>query len=298
MSCRRQSRVAAARCAQNRPTGPSGPVVKQVRLSLPCDLNTVHNYHQHVTIPGQIGNERVLAYVDGLNVYQGMSSKGWRTLLWLDYRSLCEDLLFESQELVGVKYFTAHRRNPPESYVRQETYFRALDANGGVERIEGKFEKNKLPCIHCGRMTESFRERRTDVNLAAHLVGDASHDRFDTALLVSGDSDFIEPVVQVQALGKKVKLARPPARRSTELASACDHMMDIRKNHLSRNQLPHPVAAPDGAEIRCPHPWLNLSQKIELMSEANQEMMRAITGATHESLHSSLHALADRVLGR
>lgn len=82
-----------------------------------------------------------------------MSAKGWRDLLWLDYRALVEDLLFLDQQLENVKYFTAHRRNPPERYARQEIYFRALDANGGVERVEGKFEKNKLPCIHCGRMT-------------------------------------------------------------------------------------------------------------------------------------------------
>jgi len=249
-----------------------------------------------VTIPDS--TERVVAYIDGLNVYQGMSAKGWRDLLWLDYRSLCEDLTYPWQHLESVKYFTAHRRHPPESYARQEIYFNALDARGGVQRIEGKFEKNKVPCVHCGRMTESFRERRTDVNLASHLVGDAAHDRFDLALLISGDSDFIEPVRQVQLLGKKVKLARPPSRRSDELGSTCNHMTDIRKNHLARNQLPNPIERSKGNPIKCPYGWLPLQDKIELMSDSNRQTMNEIRSSVHESLHPSLHGLADRMLGQ
>lgn len=243
-------------------------------------------------------SERVVAYIDGLNVYQGLSAKGWRQLLWLDYQGLVEDLLYPDQSLEGIKYFTAHRRNPPESYARQEAYFRALDAQGGVQRIEGKFEKNKLPCVHCGRMTETFKERRTDVNLASHLIGDAAHDRFDLALLISGDSDFLEPVRQVQLLGKKVKLARPPARRSDELADAADHMMDIRKNHLARNQLPNPVTSTAGTSIACPYPWLSLEAKIDMMSDSNQAKMASIIAEIDSSLQQSLHPLADRILGR
>lgn len=122
----------------------------------------------------------------------------------------------------------AHRRKPPASYARQQSYFNALEARSGVRRVEGHFDRRRIPCLHCGKITEADRERATDVNLAAELLADAARDRYDVALLISRDSDYLSVIRDAQSLGKRVKVARLPARRSDELADAADHFVDIR----------------------------------------------------------------------
>lgn len=40
----------------------------------------------------------------------------------------------------------------------------------------------------------SYEEKMTDVNIAVELLGDAQDDAFDTAIIISGDSDLTPPV--------------------------------------------------------------------------------------------------------
>jgi uncharacterized LabA/DUF88 family protein len=239
--------------------------------------------------------ERVCAYIDGLNVYQGIVDRARRDLLWLDYMALIRQFLQPEQTLEGVYYFTAHRRTPPESYARQQRYFEALDAKGGVTRVEGHFEKRKLPCVHCGRLTEVPRERATDVQLAASLVHGAASNEYDVAVLVSGDSDYLLPIKHVQLLGKKVKLLRPVGRRSDQLADACDFIRDVRIAHLSAAKLSDPLPRTKGKPLECPFSWLDLGGKQARLNDGHRAQIaaaRQVLPATH---HNHLHGLADQM---
>ena len=51
--------------------------------------------------------QRVIAYIDGFNLYFGLKAMGWRRYYWLDLFKLSRNLLKTNQELVAVKYFTA-----------------------------------------------------------------------------------------------------------------------------------------------------------------------------------------------
>jgi uncharacterized LabA/DUF88 family protein len=141
----------------------------------------------------------VVAYIDGFNLYYGLRSKGWRRYLWLDLNQLIASLLRPYQELSGVKYCTARISAPPASVQRQTTYVEALAATG-VRIIEGKFQPRdgRWPALraHMG----GLRGEETDVNLAVEMMRDAHLDLFDTAMLVSGDSDLAPAVAAVQQL--------------------------------------------------------------------------------------------------
>ena len=50
---------------------------------------------------------RVIAYIDGFNLYYGMREKGWQRYYWLNIQALVQGLLREDQKLAVVKYFTA-----------------------------------------------------------------------------------------------------------------------------------------------------------------------------------------------
>ena len=67
---------------------------------------------------------------------------------------------------------------------------------------------------------EVLEEKRTDVNIASYLLMDTFAGQYDTAVVVSNDSDLTTPIeMVVNQLGKTVITVNPyPARRqSSEL---------------------------------------------------------------------------------
>ena len=70
--------------------------------------------HEAVNRPSADSRERVVAYVDGFNLYFGLRQKGWRRYYWLSPRALVLNLLKPGQRLVRTKYFTLRgSRDPP-----------------------------------------------------------------------------------------------------------------------------------------------------------------------------------------
>ena len=58
--------------------------------------------------------ERVIAYIDGFNLYHGLCDAQLESSRWLDLRGVCESLLKPHQKLVLVRYFTSMVRNKPK----------------------------------------------------------------------------------------------------------------------------------------------------------------------------------------
>jgi uncharacterized LabA/DUF88 family protein len=186
--------------------------------------------------------ERVVAYLDGFNIYNGMMAKGWGRYRWLDYPALLRRYLRAPQELVGIKYFTARMTHQPDKYARQQQYLRALEERGGIEILAGKFTSRRVFCRKCSKWFRVPQEKRTDVNLATHLVADAFDDQFDTFLICTADSDLIPAVNYVQERFKKrFFLIDPPRRHSDELAEIADGHLRSNKQFFRQSQLPDPV---------------------------------------------------------
>ena len=66
--------------------------------------------------------DRVVAYIDGFNLYFGLKADRGRKYLWLDLQALIDSLLLPGQELREIKYFTARLRDDPDGGRRQATY--------------------------------------------------------------------------------------------------------------------------------------------------------------------------------
>lgn len=186
--------------------------------------------------------ERVAAYLDGFNIYNGMMAKGWGRYRWLDYPALVSRYMRGSQQIVGIKYFTSLMMHQPDRYARQKLYVQALEVRGDVEIIRGEFISQKLQCRKCNKTFKIPREKRTDVNLATHLVADAFDNRFDTFIVCTADSDLLPAVSYVQArFGKRFILIDPPRRHSDELATIANQHLHSRKHYFGQSQLPDPV---------------------------------------------------------
>lgn len=201
---------------------------------------------------------RVVAYIDGFNLYNGLRETYRKRFLWLDLETLCASLLLPGQRLTRVNYFTAPVRAQPGSLRRQQIYWNALDAHCPRVTIErGRFQKKTVACRSCGASWRSHEEKETDVAIAVSLVEDAGKRSFDTALLVSADSDLCPAIRAVRRLhpSAKVVAAFPPGRRSEELRSIVDASFTISRKKLSHALLPRDVKGPDGVLISRPARW-------------------------------------------
>jgi uncharacterized LabA/DUF88 family protein len=201
--------------------------------------------------------ERVIAYVDGFNLYFGLKSKGWRRYYWLDIPMLARNLLKPDQRLVVTKYFTARISGPPDKEKRQSTYIEALETRADLEILYGRYQLNPRQCTHCGFRDEVPNEKMTDVNIAVEMLKDAYQDTFDVALLISADSDLVPPVKTVRELlrHKTVVIAFPPDRYSAGLAESADVSFVIGRARIAKSLLPDELAKPDGYVLRRPPLW-------------------------------------------
>ncbi|MBP9112276.1 MAG: NYN domain-containing protein [Polyangiaceae bacterium] len=204
---------------------------------------------------------RVITYIDGFNLYFGLRQKQWRKYYWLDLAALSRALLKSGQSLVETNYFTSRikQSNGNEAEVkRQTTYLDALAARGEVLRHEGHFLiKEGERCRACRAPIVRFEEKMTDVKIATKLLLDAFDDRFDTALVISGDSDLSPPIEAIlrRHPSKRIIVVFPPARSSAQLQKVATEAYPIGEANLRASQLPEVVLASNGFKLLRPEHW-------------------------------------------
>ncbi|HZD74073.1 MAG TPA: NYN domain-containing protein [Actinomycetota bacterium] len=201
---------------------------------------------------------RVAVYVDGFNLYFGLKAKHGRRFLWLDLQALAESLLRPRQTLERVTYFTARVRKDPDAARRQSDYLDALACHSPlVTIVDGRFQERQRRCWQCGSEWLVHEEKETDVNIAVALVEDAVLDRYDTALLISADSDLCPAIGAIRRLRpeKRIVGAFPPKRESGDLRRAVDGLVFIGDDKIRRSQLPPVVVTPSGIALRRPKHW-------------------------------------------
>ena len=206
------------------------------------------------------GDQRVMAYVDGFNLYYGMRSKRWHRYNWLDIRRLSMNLLKPGQTLVGTKYFTSRVSSTPRDRSknrRQSTYIEALQTVPGIDIFFGHYLEKTMTCLACGAKWPVPEEKKTDVNMAVELLLDAFDDRWDIAMLISGDSDLTTPLQRIRRRfpRKRILVAFPPNRASRELQRAAHASFTIGRKKLADSLLDDVVYKEDGFVLRRPEAW-------------------------------------------
>ena len=202
---------------------------------------------------------RVISYIDGFNFYFGLRAKGWRQYYWLDLAAMTRSFLKPGQQFVHCHYFTAWIRQQPngQSARRQSLWLDALAIRGEITCHFGHYLPKDQQCRSCGATWTSHEEKMTDVNIATQLLVDTYDDRYDTAIIVSGDSDLTMPVRQIRNRfpNKRLIIAFPPTRRSAELKKAAHGHFVIGADKLRQNLLPNEITTPSGYVLKRPARW-------------------------------------------
>jgi len=187
---------------------------------------------------------KVNIYIDGFNLYYG-AVKG-TPYRWLNLSEMCR-LLLPRDEIQEIKYFTAlvnPRPSDPDQRSRQETFLRALKTIPNLSIIYGFFLTHEImmplaPPDRGYRRVIKTEEKGSDVNLATHLLIDGFDDVYELAVVVSNDSDLLEPIkVVTQRLGKPVGILNPHRVPSVALLPHALFVKQIRQGVLARSQFP------------------------------------------------------------
>lgn len=199
-------------------------------------------------------------YVDGFNLYYGVLKR--TPYKWLDLDALCRQIL-PANEIVKIKYFTARvkpRSNDQNAHLRQDAYLRALQTLGNVEIIFGTFLEHIVTMPSADNPRQMVRvikteEKGSDVNLATHLLFDGCQNAYELAVVLSNDSDLVEPVNIVRKqLKKRVGLLCRENSKGYEMRKAANFHKFITEEHLNASQFPSPMTDEKGRFYK-PRSW-------------------------------------------
>lgn len=203
----------------------------------------------------------MIAYIDGFNLYFGLKSKGWQRYYWLNLRKLVLNLLKPNQKLILTKYFTARVSLPPDKQKRQATFIEALQTLQDFKIFFGKYQLNPRECQRCHFKDFVPNEKMTDVYIAVELLTDAYQDLYDTALLISADSDLTPPLNALKRLfpEKRVIIAFPPNRSSQDLKRVSNAYFTIGRRNIARSLFPMGVRQICGYNFT---PWRDIPRSL------------------------------------
>lgn len=193
--------------------------------------------------------KKCFLFIDGSNLYHGLKQNKLFDFFQYDwfYNELSKKFDIQKSFFYdAVKSFSIE----PDQFAAQQRFHERLKKQvPGIvvrhrklkyiktdKRVE-KAKKNTAFCSNCRPKLEDFlkesglhklsKEKGIDIMLVADMIKGAFQKKFDAALLVSGDADFVPAVELTQILGKDVVNVHCYAGSSSELRNKCDSHIKI-----------------------------------------------------------------------
>lgn len=144
-------------------------------------------------------DERVMAFIDGNNLYHALKDRFGRASI--DFSKLCEKLV-AGRRLVRAYYYNAplDQTRDRQRYQEQQRFFRSIQRLPYIELRLGRL-------VYRGGPTEAPYEKGVDVLLTTDMLVHAFRGNYETAILVSGDTDYAAALQAVKDQGKHVEVA-------------------------------------------------------------------------------------------
>jgi uncharacterized LabA/DUF88 family protein len=175
-------------------------------------------------------------------VYRGMHVYG--TLFEESYFALLETMLRHEQTAPNKLSLPIRLRKETIDRWREENEQHKSELTRGIRNVTGCVmvpifrrtprEDHLSSAQYTSGGIPIAPEKMLDTYIATDLIGDATFDAYDVALLVSEDSDFIPAVQFVQEMRSKQVVHVGFNGHSNDLRAACRHRIDLGKNDLFR----------------------------------------------------------------
>ena len=142
--------------------------------------------------------ERVFIIIDGSNFYHRLKEAGVLRLLRFDYGKFARYLVGGRKPVMLSYYIGAIREetgNPKSTELRRNQ-----------RKLVSSIRKHGWR-VQFGHMlkTDGYHEKGVDVLMAVDLLAGAYEDQYDTAILVSSDTDLIPALIKVRGMKKNIE---------------------------------------------------------------------------------------------
>lgn len=145
--------------------------------------------------------DRVAVFIDGSNFYNKLKDIGIRHTPKFDYRGLAE-WLAHGRDLTYCGYYIGVVRAKPGDAKAEAM------KNQQVNLFNNLRSKRQRITVQQGYIMENqgvYHEKGVDVRIAVDMLTGAYEGSYDTAILLSSDTDLIPVIQKVRALGKAVE---------------------------------------------------------------------------------------------
>jgi uncharacterized LabA/DUF88 family protein len=175
--------------------------------------------------------ERISIFIDGNNFYFGLRK------LYGKAKSLKEfnfqkfaNFLAKNRKIIDIFYYNAQldKKQNLQKYKSQKEFFDSLKKIPNFHLILCKLLKRKIT----GTNKFYYVIKEDDIHMAVDMVEGAGEDKFDTAVVVSGDGDFVPAVEAVKRKNKKVENVYFKGSSSRNLKSHCDKSLELTREIL------------------------------------------------------------------
>lgn len=156
------------------------------------------------------GRGRTICFIDNSNAFMGMLEKKWR----VDWEKF-EKKLEEKGEIWQTHFF-ASEDDPPRAI--QTDFYRFLKDGLRWEPHLYDLGFKTIKCPLCRKTVTAKTEKGVDVGVATKMLTLGINKAYDTAILVSGDKDYLETVKFIKNLGLRVEVIGWKYSMSSELA--------------------------------------------------------------------------------
>jgi len=143
--------------------------------------------------------EKVAIYIDGSNFYHKLKNLNILNTTNFNYLGFCNKLA-RGREVISYRYYVGAIRAKEGDLKGQQLRINQL-------KLFNNLLKQNF-CIKKGQFLSNngkYHEKGVDVKLAIDLLSGAYENIYDTAILVSSDSDLNPVVKKIKYLGKKVE---------------------------------------------------------------------------------------------
>ncbi len=171
------------------------------------------------------GDDRVMVYIDGSNLYHSLRSVADR--IDLDFLAFARKLTGD-RRLQRIYYYNAQadQSKDQQGYRQQRRFLSSLRDVDYLEVRLGRLVYRNFP-------GEAPYEKGIDVKIATDLLVHATTGAYDVAILVSGDTDFCDALQAVKNTGKLVEVALfDPPTSSASLREVADRILRINPEFL------------------------------------------------------------------
>ena len=159
-------------------------------------------------------SEKVAIFVDGGNLYRSLKDHGIFPNKRFDYSQFVTHLL-RQRSLAWKAYYVGIVRNHDNTTKSQKMVEGQQKFLSNLQTQGFNIERGRIVYDH------KIREKGVDVKIAIDLVVGAFENTYDTAVVVSSDTDLLPAIKYVLSRGKKVEYVGFATRPSLGMSKEC-----------------------------------------------------------------------------